>query len=204
MVTSTNAVLTVIAATPLEAGAVRRAVPGVRVVETGVGLTKAGADLYDLVVSCGLAGGLRNDVPTGTIVIPREVGTSDGKTITCDPRLSAALVSAALQLGHSPSQERLLTSSTLVTGDARRDMAERGFIAADMETGLLRARALAAVRVVLDTPQQELSAAWLRPATAVADPRLWPQALWLWREAPRCARLAAAVLALAITQLNAA
>lgn len=200
MVTSIEASLTIIAATGVEAAAIRRAAPGVRVVQTGVGLAGVSAD-YDVVVSCGLAGGLREDVPTGSIVIPWEVATPSGKTIACDARLRAALVAAALRLGRTPLQERLLTSSTLITGLARAAWAQRGFVAADMETGFLRARRIAAVRVVLDTPQRELSDAWLNPATVVCRPQLWPQALWLWREAPRCARLASAVLAAALPQL---
>ena len=80
-------------------------------------------------------------------------------------------------------------------GAERRRWAVRGAVAADMETGLLDAARLATVRVVLDTPDRELGAAWLRPATALLPPAAWRQLPWLAREAPRCARLAAAVLA---------
>ena len=67
-----------------------------------------------------------------------------------------------------------------------------------METGLIPAKRLAAVRVILDTPQRELSEVWLHPATALVRPDVWPQALWLARQGPRCARLAAEVLAAAL------
>ncbi len=202
MVTSIEPSLTIIAATGFEAAAIRRSAPGARVVQAGVGLPSVSDESYEVVESCGLAGGLREDVPTGSIVIPWEVATPSGETIACDPRLSAALVAAARRLGRTPLQERLLTSATLITGSARAAWAQRGFVAADMETGFLRARRIAAVRVILDTPRRELSDAWLKPATVIARPRLWPQALWLWREAPRCARLASAVLALALPQLT--
>lgn len=202
MVTSTRSALTIVAATRFEAAAIRRAAPSVRVVQTGIGLAAASAERYEAVVSCGLAGGLREDVPTGSIVIPVEVATTGGDTIACDARLRAALVAAATRLGLNTLQERMLTSATLVTGSARAAWAERGFVAADMETGFLRAHRIAALRVVLDTPQRELSEAWLKPASVVSRPWLWPQALWLWREAPRCADLAAAVLAAALPQLT--
>lgn len=202
MATSIETSLTIIAATGFEVSAIRRAAKGIRVVHSGVGLARVSDQSYDTVVSCGLAGGLRDDLPTGSIVIPREVATESGETIVCDARLSAALVAAALQLGHTPSQERLLTSATLITGPARAAWAQRGFVAADMETGFVHARRIAALRVVLDTPRQELSEAWLKPATVIGRPQVWPQALWLWREAPRCARLASEVLALALPQLT--
>jgi hypothetical protein len=74
-------------------------------------------------------------------------------------------------------------------------LAERGCAAVDMETGRISAPRLAAVRVVLDTPEREISAVWDRPLRAALRPGVWREAMWLWREAPRCARRAAAVVA---------
>jgi hypothetical protein len=51
--------------------------------------------------------------------------------------------------------------------------------------------------VILDTPARELNADWLRPVRALSDPRNWAEAMWLAREAPRCARRAAEVVAAA-------
>jgi hypothetical protein len=51
------------------------------------------------------------------------------------------------------------------------------------------------VRVVLDTPQRELSRDWEHPLQAMLKPWNWAQALWLAREAPRGARLVARVVA---------
>jgi hypothetical protein len=90
-----------------------------------------------------------------------------------------------------------LTRDALVTGSERASWAQRGYAAVDMETGLIHSRRLAAVRVVLDTPEREISRAWLEPLRALTHPALWGEGLWLAREAPRCARIAAAVFAAA-------
>jgi len=198
MATLTEPSLTILAATSLEAAAVRRAAPRLRVIESGIALSRVTTNAFgDAVVTCGLAGGLREDAVTGSIVIPDAVSTPDGDMVACDPLLSEALVTAARTLGHTPYRGSLLTSAQLVHGSARALWAQRGYVAADMETGFVRARRIAAVRVILDTPTHELAEAWLRPASVLWRPSLWPQALWLSREAPRCARLASAVVALA-------
>jgi hypothetical protein len=84
---------------------------------------------------------------------------------------------------------------TLLSGPERALWAQRGYQTVDMETGLIRAGRVACIRVVLDTPDRELSDAWLRPWTIPFRPDAWGQVGWVVREAPRCARLAAAVLA---------
>ena len=199
MGTFPNRSITVVTATPLETKAVRRAAPGFRCVEAGIGLAKVrGDDLGEIVVSCGLAGGLRPDLPTGTVVVPGEVVTTSGERIICDRELTNALAAAARLVAHVECGP-LLTSPTLIAGAARSEWARRGCVAVDMETGFIRARRLAAIRVILDTPERELSDAWLRPARALLRPRAWTQALWLAREGPRCAKLAAQVLAAAFS-----
>lgn len=199
MATSPEDHVTVVTATPLETRAVRRAAPAVHLVEAGIGLSRIHAkEIGDVVVTCGLAGGLRTDLPTGSVVVPAHVMAPSGETIACDPELIEALVRAALRFVQDVERGPLVTSATLVTGAAREAWARRGYVAADMETGFIKARRLAAVRVILDTPTHELSEAWLRPAQALFRPRIWPQAVWLWREGPRCARLAAQVLAAAL------
>ncbi|MGA8533050.1 MAG: hypothetical protein WB615_02950, partial [Candidatus Tumulicola sp.] len=73
--------IAVIAATRIEANAARRALPGIRVFETGVALAKLGKDALagiDAVVSCGLAGGLRAADPSGTVLVPECVYRPDG------------------------------------------------------------------------------------------------------------------------------
>ena len=79
----------------------------------------------------------------------------------------------------------------------REAWASVGFAGVDMETGLIDAPRIAAVRVVLDTPQRELSAEWVEPLRALRSPRNWPQLFWFARNAPRFARRAAQVVAAA-------
>jgi hypothetical protein len=190
--------LTVVAATTFEARAIRRAAPSLRVVQSGIALTHARADEFgDSVVTCGLAGGLRSDLPTGSIVIPESVAVPGGQLTACDKLLSNSLVAAAQHLGYIPFRGALLTSGSLICGQARTVWARAGFVAADMETGFVRAPRVAAVRVILDTPQRELSDAWLHPAAVIFRPNLWLQGLWLARTAPGCTRIAAEIVAAA-------
>jgi len=202
--TQTAALVTIMSATRFEARAVRRACRGrlsaVRVVEGGVGLTRLrGGELGNVVVSCGLAGGLRTDLPTGSVLIPRQVMRPNGEMLACDPELVAALERAARDLGMEPEPGPLVTTASLLTGEARRTWAELGYVGVDMETGLITAPRVAAVRVVLDTPEHDLSEVWLRAGAALLHPAAWPELPWLWREAPRCMQRAALVLAEAIT-----
>jgi len=111
--------------------------------------------------------------------------------------LSERLAAAARSLGFEPVLEPMLTSRTIVNGAERDVWARAGYAGVDMETGLIDAPRVAAVRVVLDTPQRELSAEWIEPMRALRNPRNWMQALWLARHAPRFARRAAQVVAFA-------
>jgi nucleoside phosphorylase len=193
---SPQSTLLVVAATALEANAVRRAAADVRVIETGVALARANpADLGERVVSCGLAGGLRADLASGTVLVPRTVRRPNGETLQCDAELVDALLESARRLGIEPVTDALLTSERIVNGAARAQWAARGYAGVDMETGRIIAPHIAAVRVILDTPLRELSSDWLNPGRALRDPRNWPQALWLARAAPNAARLAARIVA---------
>jgi hypothetical protein len=189
--------VTFVAATALECNALRRELPSARIVQTGIALERARADLGSAVVSCGLAGGLRADLPAGSLLIPRDVRRPSGETLHCDDELVDLLTAGARALGVEPVFDPLLTSSEIVNGSARMHWAARGYAGVDMETGLLDAPRVAAVRVVLDTPQRELSADWRTPLIAILKPWNWPQALWMAREAPRSAAFAARVAAAA-------
>jgi hypothetical protein len=189
--------VTFVAATALECRALRRELPQARVIQTGIALERNRESLGSIVVSCGLAGGLRADLPTGTLLIPREVRRPSGETLHCDAQLVELLTARARTLGVKPVLDPLLTSTEIVNGDARAEWAVHGYAAVDMETGLLDAPRVAAVRVILDTPQRELSEDWRTPLIAILKPWNWPQALWMAREAPVAAALAARIAAAA-------
>jgi len=190
--------VSVVAATAVEAKAARRELGNLRVFEAGVALAKMRDGFGDTIVSCGLAGGVRHEFHTGTVVVPREVLRPDGTTLTCDDELSAKLENAARELGFVTIADPIVTTDHVVTGDERARWAGLGYAGVDMETGLLRAPRIAAVRVILDTPLRELSEDWLNPVTAALKPWNWPELIWLAREGPRCARIAARVAARAL------
>ena len=189
--------LAVVTATALEAKAARSELPGARVRETGIALAKLQGGLGDIVVSCGLAGGLRPETSSGTVLVPAHVLRPDGSTLACDVELVEAFTSAARFLGFEVSNELIVTATAIVRGGDRAIWAKRGCVGVDMETGLLYAPRVAAVRVVLDTPLREISADWTHPTSALLRPRNWPEALWLAGTAPRYARRAASIVAAA-------
>ena len=119
--------------------------------------------------ACGLAGGLRADLPTGTVVIPHAVRRPDGTLLRCDAELSEILIEAAHPAGLRSGGRAVLTSETLVHG-SERAICGQIYAAVDMETGLIRAARIACVRVILDTPKREISPAWLSPASVIAIP----------------------------------
>lgn len=186
----------VLAPTFLEYWAARRCISDHCLVHAGMRLSRwhgAPDDNGAIVVICGLAGALTPDLSPGTVLIPEMVGVPDGSTMRCDAELVSALEQAARTRGFQPEMGPLLTAPTLITGQARDYWAARGFVAADMETGLLAVRTfrVATVRVVLDTPQRTLSREWLRPGRAMLHPALWSELFWLCRAAgPYAARAA--------------
>jgi hypothetical protein len=186
-----------IAATAVEYGALRRALPQARIIRTGIALEHLREPIGEVVISCGLAGGLRADLPTGTVLIPRQVRRPDGSAVSCDEELVEAFGRAARSLGFEPVFDPLLTAPSIVSGAERSHWADLGYAGVDMETGRLVATRLAAVRVILDTPLRELSTAWSNPVRALLDPRNWPQAAWLARQAPKAADRCAHVVAAA-------
>jgi hypothetical protein len=193
--------VTIIAATPLEARAVRRFAPeNVRVVECGIALCKA-RDFDGLTISCGLAGGLGTAVATGTVLVPMRVRRPDGTEFACDPRAVDALANAARELGCPVVCDPLVTTAELVHGMERAHWAAQGYAGVDMETGLLTAPRVACVRVVLDTPEREISPAWTHPARAILHPGAWRDLPFLLRQGPRCAAIAARIAARAATFL---
>jgi hypothetical protein len=187
----------ILAPTFLEYWAVRCTLPHAHASWAGVRLARwKGSGQGSIVVVCGLAGALVPDLRPGTVLIPDRVGLADGGIMHCDPALVQALVAAARTLHFRPDTGPLLTAQSLIVGDDRHDWSRRGFVAADMETGLLAGRNLrvATVRVVLDSPEHGLSPDWLRPTRALLQPPLWRELFWLSRVAPLYALRAAQVL----------
>jgi len=198
MATARNRV-TVVTATAFEARAARTLLGDyAHVVRAGIALRDLREDLGPIVVSCGLAGGLRDGLPTGTVLVPRKVRRPDGTILACDPELVEALLRAARDLGTQPVDAPLLTSNHIVRGSGRARWANEGYAGADMETGLVQAARVACVRVILDTPARELSAAWEHPARVFFRPDAWLDIPFLARQAPHCATLAARVVAEAL------
>ncbi len=188
--------ITVVAATGVEARAARAAIGSrARVIQAGIALRGLRGDPGPITISCGLAGGLRDDLPTGTVLIPREIRRPDGTMLTCDPELFAALVRSSRAAGCEPVEAPLLTTARIVRGPERMRWAQQGYAGADMETGLLQSPRIACVRVILDTPVNEFSAAWENPALVIFRPDAWFDIPFLARQAPRCAALAARIVA---------
>lgn len=187
----------ILAPTLFEYWAVRRTLPHVHACWAGMQLARwKGAHQGSIVVVCGLAGALDPHLPPGTVLVPEQVGLADGETMHCDPALVQALATAARALHFHADTRPLLTAPSLIVGADRGNWYRQGYVAADMETGLLAGRNLrvATVRVVLDTPEHGISPNWLRPTRALLQPRLWREMLWLGRMAPRYALRAAQVL----------
>lgn len=187
----------ILAPTWLEYRATRRTLPQAQISRTGISLARwQGANQGASVIVCGLAGALAPDLPAGTILVPSWIGLADGTKMQCDPLLVEMLTAAARTLRLPLDTGPMLTARTLVVGAERQRWFQQGFVAADMETGLLAGRDLrvATVRVVLDTPARELPPDLARPTRALFQPLFWRELLWLSNAAPRYARLAARVL----------
>jgi hypothetical protein len=185
----------VICAMGVEAWGVRRRARHLRVVQVGIGGRPA-SHMPGIVISAGLCGGLLPDQTPGTVVIPSVVVDEQGLTHDCDPAVVAALERAAHYLRFPVMGGSLISTSGMVTGAARGSWAERGHVAVDMESAAAAeiAQRFGVLRVILDTPSRELSAAWAAPARAIRQPSNWGEAIWLGIHAPRYALRVGAVL----------
>lgn len=161
----------------MEARAVRRGLSRspvrVQLRRTGLGprrATRAAATLpeFDALAVTGFAGSLVSGLRAGDVLAAEEIRYGD-RTFACPsaPLLAGELARAGLRARTGS----LLTSDRVVTGARRRELAEQGAHAVDMETGPLArsaaGRPVAAVRVIVDTPAAPmLSPATLRGALA--------------------------------------
>lgn len=197
--------ITVVTATGIEAAAARKALPkDIAVIEAGIALATHASQFEGLAISCGVAGGLRDDLPTGTVLIPNSVRCPDDSVVECDAAANEALRNAASARGYTAIDAPLFTSATLLYGANRKSLAAEGYAGVDMESGLIQAERVACVRVVLDTPQREISPVWEKPWRVPLHPRAWRDLPFLAREGPRCARIAAEIIAAAVPALRAA
>ena len=187
--------LVAVCATGLEAWGVRRRAPGIRVIQVGVGGSAPAGDA-SVVISAGVCGGLLPDQVPGTVVIATSVSDQSGVTHACDPAVADRLEHAARTLGMRVVTGSLVSTPAMVTGPARALWAGRGHVAVDMESAAAAADAAAfgVVRVILDSPQRELSPAWAVPRRAVLDPANWIDAIWLAIHAPGYALRVGAIL----------
>lgn len=200
--TDSRSPVTVITATWLETCLTKLVLRHVaRVIQVGVGATGRLGKPSGPIIVCGLAGALSPTLRPGTLVIPSSVGSAAGKQVPCDPTLTARLRSAARIAGHETIDGPVLAAPRLVTGEDRSRWAREGFVAVEMESGelLRRGHPIAIVRVILDTPERELSAHWQHPWTALKHPRMWPEAMRLSVDAPRATFRAARIVKFALT-----
>jgi 4-hydroxy-3-methylbut-2-enyl diphosphate reductase len=154
--------------TPLgiEARAVRKRVPGSRMLRTGMGPRRAkaaakmaaGIDAGSVAVA-GFCGAIAPHLRPGDIVVATEVRTPEGVAIPCSGGpLAAALGRLGIERVHLGP---IASLPRIVRGDERRALADAGVIAVDMESAWLAeaaaGRPLAVLRVVVDTPERPLS-----------------------------------------------
>jgi Phosphorylase superfamily len=179
----------------VEAWGVRRRARDVRVVQVGIG-GRPPAGMSGIVISAGLCGGLLPEQRPGTVVIPTQVVDEQGVRHACDPGVVAALEQAARYLRLPMASGSLISTSGMVTGAARETWAGRGHVAVDMESAAAAesTRRFGVLRVILDTPTRELSAAWAVPGRAIRHPSNWGEAIWLGINALRFSLRVGAVL----------
>ena len=164
--------------TPLriERAAVRRRLPGVTVLCSGMGAADARAAAFvaagipaDAVAVAGFCGAVAGGLRAGDVVVASEVRGPEGVTV-CDVRpVVTALEARGIQ---RVSVGPIASADHVVHGAERGVLAARGALAADMESAWLAAaaagRPLAVVRVVLDTPSREIYRPLATLAGAVA------------------------------------
>jgi 4-hydroxy-3-methylbut-2-enyl diphosphate reductase len=182
-----DARLLVLAPMRAEARAIRAGAPWSRIEKIGMGPRRAraaaaltGAPEHPSALLAGVCGGLDPRLEPGDIVLASELRTGE-RTIACpDPTvLAGVLRRGGLRVHIGP----IASSTGLVFGSRRRELARSGALAVDMESAWLAGDCtapLTTLRVVLDTPRYEIH----RPARAAIA----------WRRAFRALREASALL----------
>jgi len=192
--------LLVLAPLRVEAFALRRGAPELRVVRTGMGPARArhAASLWRTgpetsLVIAGLCGALDPALRPGDVVVPSVLRSPDGSLPAPD---AGPLRDALQRRGLRVHDGTLLGVDRAVRGAERRRLCEDGACAVDMESPWLAAaaagRPFAVLRVVLDAPGAELVriATLRRLWLALTHLRMAAAVLteWASRAAPRAAR----------------
>jgi len=177
--------LLLIAPMAVEARALRRALPEVEIVRSGVGprrARRAAARMADhpagAVAVAGFAGALSDDLEPGELIVASELLTPSGTLAASCP--GAGVIAGLLaRRGLRARVGPLVSTQAPVFGAARRAMLARtGALAVDMESvwlaGAAAGRPFAVVRAVTDTPRHEL---W-RARSVLGAMRVASRALW--------------------------
>lgn len=200
-----------------EAAVIRGAVAGAALRRTGYGArasTRAArlVDDFDALAVAGVAGGVSRDVLSGDLVVASEVRDTDGIT-RCSgaPLFAAELRRAGLRTHCGP----IISTSRVVRGSRRAELADHGALAVDLESAPLARAAcdqpLVVLRAVVDTALHPLARPGtpMRAVQALARLRRAAALLPLWARAvgtrqvlvgtdPAAAALAATDLVLAL------
>jgi 4-hydroxy-3-methylbut-2-enyl diphosphate reductase len=147
----------------VEARAVRSGAPWARVEQFGVGPRNAersawlAQDSASAVVIAGFAGALDDSLEPGDVVLASELRSADDTVECANPAILAGILRrGGLRVHTGP----IHCSPRIVHGAARRELAQRGAIAVDMESSWIAGRAtacpLVTLRVVSDSTSHEL------------------------------------------------
>jgi len=165
--------LLVFAPLRIERAAVRRGLPGALVLHSGMGAARsrsaalAGARLpADAVAVVGFCGAVAAGLRPGDVVVAGEVRGPEGVTACETQPVVAALAALGVE---NVRVGPVVSADHVVRGAERAALAAQGALAADMESAWLAPAAagkpFAVLRVVLDTPDRELS----RPLATLAS-----------------------------------
>ena len=158
----------IVAPLRVEARALQRGAPSLRVLRSGAGpqrsrraLSRLRTEAADRLVVAGLCGALDSALEPGDVIVTSHLLDCD-VPLDHDPALARALAAQGLRVRIAP----ILCVTQLVQGAERARLRARGAAAVDMESRWLapaaQGRPLSVIRVVLDGPRHEL----LRPGTA--------------------------------------
>ena len=190
-VTTDPARLLVITPLRVEHAAVRRGLPEAYLLRSGMGAARASAAARraaaapaDAVAVAGFCGAVAGGMRAGDVVVAGEIRGPEGVTECASGLLVAALAVVGIErvrVGPVTSVDHV------VRGAERAAMAAEGALAADMESAwaapAAAGRPFAVLRVVLDTPDRELSRPLVTLAAGVAAWRMLRRAapaLALW------------------------